>query len=262
MFMQWGQVFAFPFRRPTVMFQLWLLHLLPIVAMIPFFISGALTFVTALVTEQHQALRGATLAMGVGTLLAYLFFVAVALFVGLYPLGYLVEVASSVAHQHESKPLPMGRWLVRAAKGLYAVLIVYAGAALPSLPVLLVFEPSGHPMLRILLFGAVMIGWIVALSFLPIRLAHSLNPFSALNPLGILGDLRRGWLDYLVMMVGCTALYCVFVASYMATFILAPFFLGAGPVLMLLSVFFGMAQSYFLLVCAQAAGQFARLYSR
>ncbi len=41
--MQWKEIFVFPFRRPSILIKLWLLHLTPMLALIPLFISGAVT---------------------------------------------------------------------------------------------------------------------------------------------------------------------------------------------------------------------------
>lgn len=269
MSIQWGQVFAFPLRRPKVLLQLWLLHLLPILAIIPVFISGALTMFAALASAHSKvdALGVATAAMGLGTGLAYFVFGLVALFVAFYPLGYLIEVARSVAHQGETIPLPLGRWMVRSLKGIYSLLMIYASVFLCFFPPMLAFvfclnPRDPHPYLGGL---AIVTAWIlmfVGFTLLPMRLAHSLNPLVALNPLSILGALRRGWLDYLVMMFTCTAFYFAFMVAYVATFMVAPFFLGASPIFWVLAVLFGMAQVYFILACAQAAGQFARLHCR
>ena len=202
----------------------------------------------------------------------------VALFCGLYPLGYLLEVAQAVVGGECDKPLPLGRWLLRWAKGFYGTLLFYPAALLSMfLPcgVLLSIEgglgylAQGHTELLSALGILGLLGWAAVLVFLlPVsicglwmRLARSLNPFYAINPLGILGDFCRGWKDYLAMMVGCTCLYLVFCAVSLVLMVAAPFFLG-GPLLLLPGILIGLAQNYFLLATANAGGQYARLYLR
>lgn len=287
--MQWKEIFVFPFRRPSILIKLWLLHLTPMLALIPLFISGAVTMLGgALSAYRHSPgdapnlLDSAVTAMGAGTFVCYLFFIAVALFCGMYPFGYLLDVARSVAQENPPQPLPLGRWAARFAKGIYGFLLFYPALLLMVLPLTVVIGglswsvvACAAPLLRqhegvvlVLALGAEVCG-VVAMAALMmftimgtwLRLGRSLNPFWVLNPFGIIGDFLRGWKDYIAMMVLCLSAYLLLWTATMTLMLVAPFFLG-GPLILLPSLFLGIAQNYFLLASAHAGGQYARLYLR
>jgi len=276
--MQWKEVFVFPLRRPGILLKLWVMHLLPLLAMIPFFLSGALTMVGAAVASERHNLDVAVAALGAGTLATYVVFVAVALFCGLYPLGYLLETARAVAAGECEKPLPLGRWLPRCAKGLYGLLLTYPaailGMMLPGAVFLtgaagLTYLGQGHSDLQSALGVLGMVAFaMVTVVVLPMsicglwmRLVRSLNPFYALNPVGVWADFWRGWKDYLAMLATSICIYLVFCSLTLVLMLAAPFFLG-GPLLLIPGILVGLAQNYFLLATANAGGQYARLYLR
>ena len=81
--MNWRELFSFPFRRPSILLKLWLIHLAPMLALIPFVVSGAITMLGGAVNAYRHSpgvLDGAVAAMGLGTAICYLFFIAVAIF--------------------------------------------------------------------------------------------------------------------------------------------------------------------------------------
>ena len=270
--MHWREVFAFPLRSPAVLVKLWLLHLVPLVALVPVFLSGMLTVIGAAIASSRDSLPGAVVALGAGTLLAYLLFGATAVFCGLYPLGYLLEVAHQVAVGECPKPPPLGRWMARFSKGLYGVFLLYPAMALCVAPIFLVFpgtvgtyhpDPGASqflPVVLLLLLSLVVGFWMcICLNGICLRLTRSLNPFYALNPVGILADLWRDCKDYVLMVFACSGIFFAFATASWCVLLAAPFVLS-GPLLLIPAVAFGLAQNYFLLAMANAAGQYSRLY--
>lgn len=259
------------------MIQLWLLHLLPFLAIIPLFISGAVTVLGVAVAGHKPlpVLQGLAAALGAGTALAYLFFMLVALMCGSYPLGYLLEVAGAVSRGEElDSPLPLGRWLVRPAKGLYVMVLIEVVVLALLFPALFAVAALAHLFSEVGTLGAALFtvgglagaivlvaGLTVVLSGVLLRLTRSLNPLQALNPLALLRDLGRGWKQFFLLQVGCIGLYWGFCAVSLGVMIAAPFMV-AGPLLMVPGILVGLGQNYLMLAAANACGQYSRLYVR
>lgn len=278
---QWSQVFLFPLRRPAILVQLWLLHLVPFLAIIPLAISGSLTAVGALIASHEKAFMAPLAALGAGTVLAYLFFAICALVTGLYPLGYLRDTMRAVATRDCNAPLPMGSWWRRCLTGLYMVLIMHSCMLLAMLPVglalALVTGLGGQELaktignsglltsatiLTVLAAYALSLGlFMLLVTGAYLRVSQTFNPLRVLNPLGICGDLLRGWKDYLVLNLGCLALYFFFVAVSTIVILAAPF-LVSGPLLLVPGILVGLAQNYLLLAAGQAGGQYVQHYCR
>lgn len=272
---RWGEVFAFPFRSPWVLLQLWLLHWLPLLALIPLVFTGVLTMAGAALTTQHQFFKWPTLALGLSTFGAYGLFVTTAVFVGCYPLGYMLEVVQSVA-QAADKPLPLGRWLPRALKGFYFTLL----CILSWLPLMLGLGAVGAgttilsthaqlgpaipiAVLLLIAFVSVLLGFAALLYHggVFLRLTRTLNPLDALNPIAILSDIGRGWLDYLVshgIMFGLV----VFLIAFQLGVHFVAVFTGMGPFVLLPGLIVGLMGNYCVLAAAQASGQYVRHYVR
>lgn len=272
---RWGEVFAFPVRSPWVLLQLWLLHWLPLLAVLPLLFTGALTVAAGALTTQHQIFKWPTLALGLSTFGAYLFFVTTALFVGFYPVGYMLELMKSVS-QGGDRPLPLGRWLPRAGKGFYYGLLCVLGCIPPYLVltlaagggVLLCQRAQFGPAVSLVMLGlGVVVALLVGLALLLyqggvfLRLARSLNPFYVLNPVAVLADIGRGWLDYLVSHAFMFGLV-IFLIFLQITVQLAAVFTGLGPFVLLPGLILGLVGNYCVLAAAQASGQYVRHFVR
>lgn len=278
---QWPQVFVFPLRRPSILVKLWLLHLLPFVALIPLLISGSLTAVGTLIAAHERAFMGPLAALGAGTMLAYLFFVTCAMITGLYPIGYLRDTVREVASGDCKAPLPMKNWPRRCLTGFYQLLLVYPVLILATLPaglaVTLVAWLGGPALLKAvgssgwlsLLTSVTLLAtyvftlglFLVLLTGTFLRLSQTLNPLRALNPVAIFRDLVRGWKDYLILNLICLALY-FFLVTVSTVVVLALPFMVSGPLLLVPGVLLGLFQNYLLLAAGQASGQYVRHYCR
>lgn len=272
---RWGEVFAFPVRSPWVLLQLWLLHWLPLLAILPLLLTGVLTMAAGALTTQHQIFKWPTLALGLSTFGAYLFFVATALFVGFYPVGYMLELMQSVS-QGGDRPLPLGRWLPRAGKGFYYCLLCIVSSIPPYLVLSLAVGGGvllcqraqlGQAVPLVVLAFGVGIALFLGLALLLyqggvfLRLARSLNPLYVLNPVAVLADIGRGWLDYLVSHAFMFGLV-LFLVFFQIAVQLAAVFTGLGPFVLLPGLVIGLVGNYCVLAAAQASGQYVRHFVR
>lgn len=101
----------------------------------------------------------------------------------------------------------------------------------------------------LLLFCGAILWWFIAMLFSPIaslRLARGLSPSTSVAPRGMLGDIRRGWLDYLLCCVLTWGVSMIFSAAQTAFW---PLVVISFPV-----------QVYLQLVWANLLGQYARVY--
>ena len=272
---RWGEVFAFPVRSPWVLLQLWLLQWLIPLAAIPLVLSGVLTVAAGVLTTQHQFFKWPTMALGLSTFAAYGFFLATALYIGFYPFGYMLEVMQSVS-QGADRPLPLGRWLARAGKGFYYSVLCIVSSTPPYL--LLTVAAGGGVLLcqraqlgqavpLVVLAFSLVIGLLLTLALLLyqggvfLRLARSLNPLYVLNPVAVLADIGRGWLDYLVSHAFMFGLV-LFLVFFQIAVQLAAVFTGLGPFVLLPGLVIGLVGNYCVLAAAQASGQYVRHFVR